>query len=175
MPLMGSISQHSLHEVGFEFRDRRVTGASLFPFFDREGKTHALMFTSPEDDRIALINFERHYVSGRRWFQRLRPQRIGLRNADLSDSTAADSERLARLWHFDPWWELAADRYSAHPAVPALKSTNIPGFDERISRVWFDRTLAHVTKVGFGEGESLRVKRFIPDMLSTAARQRDRR
>lgn len=173
--MFGSISQHSLHAVRLQFGDRQTPAASVFPFFDDEGRTRALMLTSDLDGRIALVDFQSSLFAGRSLLPRLRLQRIALRHVDLRDSETTDGESVAHLWHFDPWWELAAERYFNHPAVPALKSTNLPGYDESISRVWFDKTLGRVTWVGFGEGESMKVKRFKPGLLAPASRERGER
>lgn len=165
--MTATLSQHALHDFRLHFSDRSVSGASLFPFFDDEGRTRALMFTSEEDGRIVLIEYHESLMTGAEHGPR--GEAIALRHADLKDSTAADAEAIAPLWHFDPWWELGASRYAGHPAVPPLKSTNIPGYDQEITRVAFDPTLARVVEVGHGEGVSLTTRGFEPRLLARAS------
>ena len=95
-----------------------------------------------------------------------------MRFTDLRDAEAEQAQSLTELWHFDPWWVLGEERYAGHGAVPALKRTNIAGYDKDVSGMWFDGTLEKATHVGKGAGESLRVQRFNEGTLAEIARSR---
>ena len=168
--MTATLSQHALHDFRLHFSDRSVAGASLFPFFDDDGVTRALMFTSDKDDRIVLIRYEESLITGAHHGPR--GEAIALEHADLTDSTEADAEAIAHLWHFDPWWELGATRFAGHEAVPPLKSTNIPGYDQEITHVAFDPTLARVVEIGHGEGVSRTTRGFEPRLLARASDHR---
>src|SRR5262245_15275784 len=121
--LFGIVSQRSLKSCRLELEDRSLEHASLFPMFDAEGRTQMLMITAKDSGRIMLADWAPGlFTRDWRWRNHLR-----LRFADLSDASAWNEGRFEELWHFDPWWVLGEDRYHGHSAVPALRSTNIPG------------------------------------------------
>src|SRR5688572_19407576 len=127
--LLRIVHQRSLMSCRLEFEDRPLERASLFPLFDDEGRTRMVMITAEEDARIMLADWTPGLFE-REWWWR---NRLRLRFADLRDASMWDEERFEDLWHFDPVWVLGDQRYQGHGAVPALRSTNIPGYDHTIS------------------------------------------
>ena len=160
--MLGSISQHRLHDATLLLEDARLQHASLFPIFDGAGQTHALMLTRADDPEIWLFPWHPDLVERGPW----RP--IKLRASWRELSASAEPIELDSLWHFDPWWELGHARYAIHPLVPALKDTNIPGHDDSLTRFWFDRTLRRATWVARRGDEASELKRFSPARLSAA-------
>ena len=166
--LLGIVSQRSLMSCHLEFEDRPLERASLFPMFDDEGRTQMVMITAEENGRIMLADWAPGlFVRGWAWRNRLR-----LRFADLSDASMWDEERFEDLWHFDPVWVLGDERYLGHGAVPALRSTNIPGYDQTVSGMGFDPSLGRASYVVKRSGESASVRRFSADTLAAVARRR---
>lgn len=163
---MLGVSQHSLHRRRFELEGGRLCRASLFPFFDDEGRTKAIMLAGGECERILLVEW-RPDLFTRRW---LRPHLLRLGTSSLDDADDSDARSLTRLWHFDPWWVLGAVRYSGHDVVPSLKPTNISGYDGSLTRIWFDRNLGRVTWTASGAGESMTIHRFAPQTLAAIER-----
>jgi hypothetical protein len=166
--LLRSVSQGSLMSCRLELEDRPLERASLFPLFDDLGQTRVVMITALENGRIMLADWAPGLFV-RDWARR---NRLRLRFTDLSDASMWDEERFADLWHFDPVWVLGDERYQGHGAVPALRSTNIPGYDETVSGVGFDRSVGRALYVERGSGESSRFGRFTADTLAAAARRR---
>jgi len=165
--LVGFVSQQSLKSCRLEFEDRPVERASLFPLFDDEGRTRMVMITAEENARIMVADWTPG-VFVREWAIR---NRVRLRFADLSDASMVD-EGFEDLWHFDPWWVLGEERYQGHGAVPALRSTNIPGHDPKISGIVFDRGLERASYVITGSDNSMRVRRFTGNTLAAVAGRR---
>jgi hypothetical protein len=166
--LIRLVSQRSLKSCRLEFEDRALERASLFPLFDDEGRTRMVMITAEENGRIMLADWTPGvFVRDWAWRNRLR-----LRFADLSDASTWDEERFEDLWHFDPWWVLGDERYQGHGSVPALRGTNIPGFDPKLSEVVFDSSLSCASWVVTGSGDSARVRRFKADTLAAMAWRR---
>jgi hypothetical protein len=167
----GFVTQKSLKSCRLEFEDRPLERASLFPLFDDEGRTRMLMITAEENARIMLADWAPGlFVRDWRWRNRLH-----LRFTDLDDASMWDEAHFEDLWHFDPWWVLNDERYQGHAAVPALRSTNIPGYDPAISGIVFDPDLeraAYVIKGSRHSGHSGSVRRFTTDMLTAYAGQR---
>jgi len=166
--LFGLISHRSLKSCRLEFEDRPLERASLFPLFDDEGRTRMVMITSEEDARIIVTDWAPGMFV-RDWSMR---NRVRLRFTDLSDASMSDEELFQDLWHFDPWWVLGVDRYQGHGAVPALRATNIPGYDPKMSGMIFDRGLERVSYVATGPNQSRKVRRFKASTLSTIAARR---
>ena len=166
--MLRRVSQHSLRRCQVDFQDRTLDRASLFPVFDDAGRTRWILITAEESSRIMLIAWSPDLFA-RHWVRRNRLQR---RFADLTDVSEAEAERLGDLWHFDPWWVLGEERYSGHSAVPALRRTNIPGYDDTLGRMWFEGNLGRVSFVATHSAESLRLRRFTPAVLPEAARER---
>jgi hypothetical protein len=162
------VSQQSLMSCRLEFEDRPLDRASLFPLFDEEGRTQMVMITAEENGRIMLADWAPGlFVRDWAWRNRLR-----LRFADLNDASMWDEERFEDLWHFDPVWVLGDERYQGHGAVPALRSTNIPGYDQTVSGMGFDPSLGRASYVVKGSGESSSVRRFTADTLAAVAQRR---
>jgi hypothetical protein len=169
--LAGIVSQRSLKSCRLELEDRPLAYASLFPLFDAEGQTRMVMITAEENPRIMLADWTPG-LFGRDWAWR---NRLRLRSTDLEDASMWDETRLEDLWHFDPWWVLGDERYHGHGAVPALRRTNIPGYDTSISGLNFSADLGRASFVVIGSGRSgdtPSVKRFRADTLTAAARRR---
>jgi hypothetical protein len=162
------VSQRSLKDCRLEFDDRSLERASLFPLFDDEGRTRMVMITSEEDGRIVVADWAPDLFV-RDWTQR---NRLRLRFTDLSDISMWDEERFDDVWHFDPWWVLGDERYQGHGAVPGLRSTNIPGYDQTMSNIGFDASLERASYVVKGSGDSWSVRRFTANTLAAIATRR---
>ena len=166
--LLRGVGQRSLRSCRLQLEDRPLERASLFPLFDERGQTRMLLVTAEEHGRIMLAEWEPGLFV-RDWPRR---NRLRLRFADLSDASMWDEERFRDLWHFDPGWVLGEERYQGHGAVPALRHTNIPGFDPSVSEIVFDSSLERATFVMTQSSDSVRVRRFTTDTLPAGARRR---
>lgn len=167
-PLLRIVSQQSLASCRLELEDRRLERASLFPLFDDEGQTRVMMITAEEDSRILLAEWTPG-VFVREWWWR---NRLRLRFSDLNDASMWDEARFEDLWHFDPWWVLGHDRYHGHGSVPALRRTNIPGYDTKMTGLTFSPDLERAAYVTRGSGDSKRPSRFTRDTLAAAGERR---
>ena len=147
------ISQHSLHDRGFHIGGLRLA-ASVFPFFDDRGAVRLHMITTSTDGRILLLPHASDL-----WQLALRKRAPEVAWAELEEAQSTELDRFRDLWHFDPWWELGEPRYAANEAVPAIKATNVPGYDDRITGLWFSRDLGRVSLLRFGTGEHATVRR----------------
>jgi hypothetical protein len=166
--LLRIVNQRSLVSRHLELEDRPLERASLFPLFDDNGQTRKVLITAEENGRIMLADWAPGvFVRDWAWRNRLR-----LRFADLNDASAWDEERFEDLWHFDPWWVLGDERYQGHSAVPALRRTNIPGYDPTVSDIVFDRDLGRAAYVTRVSAESLSIRRFTANTMAAVARRR---
>jgi hypothetical protein len=166
--LLRIVSQQSLTSCRLELEDRPLERAALFPLFDDEGRTRVMMITAEEDSRIMLADWTPG-VFVREWWWR---NRLRLRFSDLNDASTWDEARFEDLWHFDPWWVLGEERYHGHGSVPALRRTNIPGYDTNMTGLTFSPDLGHATYVTRGSGDSKRPSRFTPHSLAAAGQRR---
>jgi hypothetical protein len=166
--LLRVVSQQSLASCRLDLEDRRLERASLFPLFDDEGQTRVMMITAEEDSRILLADWTPG-VFGREWWWR---NRLRLRFSDLNDASISDEGRFDDLWHFDPWWVLGAERYLGHGSVPALRRTNIPGYDTKMTGLTFSPDLGRAAYVVRESSDWKRPARFTPDTLAAAGQRR---
>jgi hypothetical protein len=166
--LLRFVSQRSLVSCRLELEDRRLDRASLFPLFDDAGQTRMVLITAEENGRIMLADWTAG-LFGRDWALRNRLRR---RFTDLDDASVWDPERFEDLWHFDPRWVLGDERYQGHGAVPQLRSTNIPGYDQTVSGVVFDPNLGRASYVVRRSRESVSIRRFNTQTLAAAAKRR---
>jgi hypothetical protein len=162
------VSQRSLMSCRLEFEDRRLDRASLFPLFDDEGQTRMMLITTEENGRIMLADWAPGLFA-RDWAAR---NRVRLRFTDLDDASMWDAERFEDLWHFDPRWVLGEERYQGHGAVPHLRSTNIPGYDQTMSGVAFDPSVGRASWVVRQSGDSASARRFNGQTLAAAKQRR---
>lgn len=167
--MIATISQHALRNCRLHLDDRVLDRACLFPLFDEAGRVRLLLITAEESGRVLLAPWVQD-VFRRRWPRR---NRLRLPFTDLRDASP-DDQRLEALWHFDPWWVLNDERYRTHDAVPALRSTNIPGYDTTLQRVWFAPDLATVAYAVVGSGDSQTIRRFDTGVLMPSVRARPR-
>ncbi len=150
---MFPVAARSLHRRRVRLRDYLLENASLFPFFDREGRTRALMLVWPPARSIVILSY-RSDLARVRWWGEVQID-VGL--ASLRD---ADASRVAAVagvppeagkwgtWHYDPWWVLREARFAGHPAVPVLKATNCAGaFLKPIYGCFFSRDLSRLAGV----------------------------
>ena len=166
--LLRIVSQRSLRSNRLELEDRALERAALFPLFADQGHTQMMMITAEESGRIMLADWAPGlFVRDWAWRNRLR-----LRFTDLNDASMWEDERFDELWHFDPWWVLGDARYQGHGAVPALRNTNIPGYDRTISDIVFDPDLGRASYVTRVSAESLSIRRFTADTLAAVAERR---
>ena len=126
-----------------------------------------LMITAEENSRIMLADWAPGQFV-RDWPRR---NRLRLRFTDLNDASMWDEDRFEDLWHFDPWWVLGDERYQGHGAVPALRSTNIPGYDPTMSDIVFDADLGRASYVA-RSSESFSIRRFTAHTLAALATRR---
>ncbi len=149
------VAARSLHLRRVRLRDFVLERASVFPFFDRQGRVRALMLVWPPARRIVVLEHGSGSDLARaRWWGeiQLRVDFAALRDvcADRVCADRVDAGRgsLAGLWHYDPWWVLREARFKGHPAVPALKATNCAGaFLKPIYGCFFSRDLSRLAGV----------------------------
>jgi hypothetical protein len=135
-----TVSQHMLHKCVVHFDDGAQSGVSIFPLFDDTGRTHSLCVIDSKSSRIALVEWRSELF--RIGF--LGRKHVALRWRGLRDTKATAAQRIGKLWHFDPWWELIEERYSGHAAVPPIRGTNIPGYDKDLKQVHFEADLGRL-------------------------------
>jgi len=99
---------------------RVLPRASIFPFFGPDLETRYLMIVWVKSGDIVLLPYRPGLIR----VPHIANIRLDVARGALRDAAPADVERVSRLWHYDPWWVLAADRFRGHPAVPPLKQTN---------------------------------------------------
>jgi len=164
-------SQRSLRARSLRLRDRRLDRASLFPFFDGDGRVRAVMVTDDQTGRISIVSGR----TGLFIWRALGANRLSVRSSDLCDVESPDDWVLEELWHFDPWWELGAARYASHPAGPPLSRTNLAGYAGAPTSIWFDSAVGRVTWVASGSGDTWSLRRFSPALLKRARIERRER
>lgn len=164
------VAARSLHRRRVRLRDFVLERASVFPFFDREGRTRALMLVWPPARPIVVLEYpsvgppwgERSELAKVRWWGEIQldVEFAGLRDTSVAGLRNIDANRAASVagvppeagkwgtWHYDPWWVLREPCFAGHPAVPALKATNCAGaFLKPIYGCFFSRDLSRFVGV----------------------------
>lgn len=166
--MLFSKTQRSLHETTLELDDGLLEEASLFPLFDDRGQTRSLMLVSAGSSEIYLFDWTPEVFTRRM----MAPDRLAVSLSDLRDAGDDEADAVAQLWHWDPWWVLMEERFAGHPAVPSLRGTNIPGFDDSWTGARFHRRLSQLAWLETGKGEHVKMHRFKPKKLASARTQR---
>ncbi len=147
------VAARSLHRHRLRLRDFVLEQASLFPFFDREGRTRALMLVWPPARPIVVLEHHPDLVRVRWWGEiELDVEYSALRDLDEGRTAAAAGVPPEAgkwgTWHYDPWWVLREACFEGHPAVPALKATNCAGaFLKPVYGCFFKRDLSRLVGV----------------------------
>jgi len=94
-----------------------LSGITLFPFFDDQGKIRSWLMVQPKKGRVWVLEgrFRKSWggFTYRGSWRRPAPP------------TDEELDRLRVLYHYDPWWLLTLPAYASEPWVPALKATNV--------------------------------------------------
>jgi len=140
--------------------------ASVFPFFTAEGEVRWVLFVPTEPVGMRLFR----WAPGRfhtPWFKALR---IAEPNAAKPMVEPSDASVLQDLWHYDPWWLLAADSFRGHAAAGLLRATNCAEViatpsGGAVQLVTYERDLSRVEKVLFGSGDNAVWKPWTTELL----------
>lgn len=120
---MRGATARELHGAALLTRDVEVEGTSFFPLFTPDGEVLRVMIVRADSPEIWLVDRE----PGRFRTTGDRSVRLELSLYDLVDAGHRAEARLRGLWHWDPWWVIAAARYLGHPLAGSLKATNAAG------------------------------------------------
>lgn len=138
------VAASSLHRQRVRLRDVPLDQASVFPYFDHEGQTRALMLVWPPAPEIVVLE-HRSDLARARWSGEID---IDVDFAALLDAPSDRIAAIAGLWHYDPWWVLAEPRFEGHPSVPVLKATNcVDVFSRPVYGCFFTRDLSRLVGV----------------------------
>lgn len=149
MTFWGPVAARQLHRRRVRLRDRLLLQASLFPFFDGEGRVKASMLVWPDSESIVLLPHRP------RLFRVPLLSDVTLRSdhqALVDTNAERATEITAGCWHYDPWWLLREPRFHGHSAVPVLKATNcVQRFVDPVRACYFSRDLSRLEALGLEE------------------------
>ncbi|MFH2132577.1 MAG: hypothetical protein ABIK68_19525 [bacterium] len=138
------VSVEALYRQKIAFRDQKIKGASIFPFFDQNGEVQRLMVILPSSDDIYLVPWNRRLFKTGCWGSR----QLRLNPAELGSYGQFSSSAYSGLYHYDPWWTISGGRFWRHWAQEPLKKTNcINLFNKRIAGVSFKPDLSGLSRV----------------------------
>lgn len=141
-----SVPARRLHRRTIVVQDERLARGSLFPFFDSTGRVVQLMVVHPVSNDIFMLPWDKKVV---------RVPLLGpIRLTYLPTINECDIGIVERLWHYDPWWVLADERFRNHWATPVLKDTNcVEDLTVHLISVWFRSDLGRLNWVWLKEGQ----------------------
>ena len=143
------VSAGRLRSRAVKYGRVRIRALSLFPFFDPSGRVRRVMATTPDSSDIYVLPAGDHLprIPG---FGDIRvPERVGL----LRPIQRSDLEELQRLWHYDPWWVLAHERFAGHWARTALMETNyVERSEKNVVRLYYRSDLSRTEWILVKEG-----------------------
>lgn len=145
--------------------DGMIRGASLLPFFDRQGRVQRVMVLVAGSPRIRLLAWRPDLLRAT-WFG---PIPMAAAICEARPISGPLDFRLHGLWHYDPWWMLDDEAYARHPAVPALKAANCAGrLRPDVKMLHFRRDLARVSLVTTSKRGNVSLQRWRADLLPAA-------
>ncbi len=143
-----NISAHRLHNSKILYRDTLYEGASLFPFFNGDGEVLSLMFVYEGCSKIYFFKPQ----PGALKIPLLGTLKLGHSVHLRPAAQPLDLPELVGAWHYDPWWLLAHERFSALSVVPFLKATNCVKPLPKLQKLYFSADLLQVQSL-FLRGE----------------------
>jgi len=145
-----SVSARKLHRRSLRMGDQLIADASLFPFFDQQGRCGWVMIVSPSSE-IWLVPWRRRLWQVPLWAPIVCPDGASVLRVIDEESAKA----VSGLWHYDPQWVLGADRFAGHWATGLLKETNcVEQLDPGVRMVYFRRDLSRLSCVYLKRGVS---------------------
>jgi hypothetical protein len=120
---------------------RRVSGVSFLPFFERTGEVQRLLYVVADSAEIYSIPADATFPRVP-YFGRIRlPQGV----AFLTPIRKAGLAEFTKLWHYDPWWGLDEGRFAGHWARQSLKQTNcVARTKSKLATVYYRRDLSRL-------------------------------
>jgi hypothetical protein len=113
--------------------------ATIFPFFDREGKIRMIMLIMPDLGPVYLFKADPNSLEIDVYGQ----VRLHGEPALLPEMSLEKARTLEPLWHYDPWWVLMNPPYKDQEWVPQARASNCPDY---FSEVYYARDLSRVVK-----------------------------
>jgi hypothetical protein len=163
------VSSHRLHQRAICLSTSDAGEVStLLPFFDGAGQIQRVMVVSPSRRELRFFAAAEADLRIPWWG----PIEISPSFPVLRVLEYEDLEELARLWHFDPWRQLAARGYQGGPRAQWLRQTNsagrflLPKFD--VEKVYYSRDLTRVVWLlcaKTAQKNTKTWKRFRPEFL----------
>ena len=137
-----------LYQCTVQTDDALIFNATVFPFFDGDGNIPIVMIVDPKTSDLLAFRLEDVKVR-LPWFGVVRFE---------GPIQALDPELLNechKLWHFDPWWLLKADRYRNYEFKSALVATNCVGKFQHTAKqtneIYYQRSLRKISFLCVGK------------------------
>jgi hypothetical protein len=142
MALYLPISSHGLRRLTVTSYEGELRGATLFPFFDREGKAPRVIVLAEGSSEIRVFDPRETPLRFRFW------RRLNV-EGNFRRITRDDLRLMSGLWHFDPWWLLAEPGRSEGEIAALVKQTNCfgklcDGKKREVKKLYFGRDLTRV-------------------------------
>lgn len=161
------VSSRKLHDRTVKAQDQTIGAATLFPMFDGQGVVRRVMLVDGQSAGIRFFDPSETAVKIGLWG----PIGLDPRLGTLVPLDGGQLDVVGRLWHFDPWWLLAAARYRAVEGVDVLKATNcVELLSGPVRSLLYDRKLCRVGWVWLSKKGQHEVLRFRGGMLPDAPR-----
>ena len=142
--------------------DEVIPGVSLFPCFDRSGRSVCVMLVGADSSEIHLLPWCRGGFVVPLWSA---VKLVG-EAAWLKPISEDQLDELQGLWHYDPSWVLDTPRYRGHWAVEPLKATNCARrFSADVRALWFRRDLSRIDWVEVRSHSEFNLQRWRPALL----------
>lgn len=140
---MLGLTQRSLVQRSLRLKRGVLGRASCFPMFAGDGRVESLLLIDHQAVELYLVEW-RPGVFQKAWFA---APTLVLDPEELDGCRLREVPDLEGLWHFDPWWLLAEEKFSGLEVTPSLKQTNCVAQAPNLCTVTYNRNLFSVSSV----------------------------
>lgn len=143
-------------------KNERIQGASIFPFFTKDGQVKHLMIVLPDSDAVFLIPHQKGLAT----VSFFGVVRLSIDSAELKSHANFTPWQVDQLYHYDPKWLLTQERFANYWARPLIARSNcFEHLGDKVQQLLYSRDLSLLERFVMKPGYLNASKTTGPEMV----------
>lgn len=142
--------------------NKRIKGASVFPFFSESGQVRQWMIVLPGSKTVFLVPSKKGLAT----VSIFGAVRLSIDSAELKSNSEFSLSHVRDLYHYDPNWVLSQERFAGYWAREAIIQSNCaPYIAEKVRQLLFSRDLCRLESLVMRAGFLNTFKTMAPETV----------